>query len=195
MVFVLFASYYLRLVFQINMNIHFLLASTSATPVWIFIFWQLWSSWYAVGAASAVFVSDFLLLLLQELWNCFFFSFLFFFFVFVSVCACWSVYVCARAFWVWLCLLGFLGFFFFFVVSLSPFCYCVCVMCRSDFLDFSLHASFFVDECFKFIFFLFVGLMWGFTFLVVAGMFVLFLCVLCWVDITLHFFLGDICHL
>jgi hypothetical protein len=55
--------------------------------------------------------------------------------------------------------IGLFGFFFFFVVSLSPFCYCVCVMCRSDFLDFSLHVSFFVDECFKFIFFLFVGLM------------------------------------
>lgn len=141
MVFVLFASYYLRLVFQINMNIHFLLASTSATPVWIFIFWQLWSSWYAVGAASAVFVSDFLLLLLQELWNCFL---VFFFFLCFCVCVCMLVCVRARARILGVALfIGLFGFFFFFVVSLSPFCYCVCVMCRSDFLDFSLHASFF----------------------------------------------------
>ena len=41
MVFLLFASYYLRLVFQTDVNIYFLLARTSAIPVWIFIFCQV----------------------------------------------------------------------------------------------------------------------------------------------------------
>jgi hypothetical protein len=123
-----------------------------------------------------------------------FFSFLFFS-LFLCLCVHVGLCTCVRARILGVALfIGLFGFFSFLLSHCRLFAI-VCVMCRSDFLYFSLHVSFFVDECFKFIFFLFVGLMWGFTFLVVAGMFVWFLCVLCWVDITLHFFLGDICHL
>ena len=53
MVFLLFASYYLRLVFQTDVNIYFLLARTSAIPVWIFIFCQVFFFSFAIKYSRA----------------------------------------------------------------------------------------------------------------------------------------------